>query len=85
MAGADARDGRLGFGGIKINLLVVMSRSRRGGKGGGYDFWSRRSGVGGSGPVSKAITKKQERTRDRQIERMALVDPDQVPGRLPGE
>jgi len=62
-----------------------MSRSIRGSKCSGYDFWSRRSGVLGKGPVAKRITRKEERTRDKEIERLAMADPDSVPGRFPGE
>ena len=62
-----------------------MSRSRKGGKGDGYDFWSRRPGDGHFGKVAKLITKRSERVIDRQLERLACVDPDSVRGRYPGE
>jgi len=68
-----------------FRLGVNMSRSTKGSKGPGYDFWSRRSGVLGKGPVAKKITKKEERTRTKEIERLALADPESVPGRFPGE
>jgi len=65
-----------------------VSRSAKGSKGAGYDYWSRRcfGNRGASfGPVAKRITKRKERMRNREIERLALVDPDMVPGRFPGE
>jgi len=62
-----------------------MSRTRKGGKGPGYDFWSRRSSVGHYGKFSKKVTRKQERARDKQIEHAALVNPEEFEGRFPGE
>lgn len=65
-----------------------MSRSRKGGKGCGYDYWGRRcfGNMGmGYGPVAKTITKRKERARNRSIERMAMADPESAPGRFPGE
>lgn len=66
-----------------------MERSSiKGRKGPGYDFWSRRC-FGNSGMVyghdAKRRTKRKERARDRQIERLAMADPEMVPGRFPGE
>jgi hypothetical protein len=62
-----------------------MSRTRKGRKGGGYDFWSRRPGDGYFGPVAKLITKRSERMIDKQLERQAMIDPEGVRGRIPGE
>lgn len=62
-----------------------MSRTRKGSKGCGYDFWSRRPGDGHFGPVAKKVTARSERMRDKQIERQAMVDHDGVRGRIPGE
>lgn len=38
-----------------------MSRTNRGGKAGGYEFWSRRPQSGGKGRVSKTFCHRQER------------------------
>jgi hypothetical protein len=58
-------------------------------KRGGYDLWSRRSLRGCSclspGRVGKSITKIRERMRDKEIERKAYIDPDNIEGRFPGE
>lgn len=62
-----------------------MSRTNHRTKSPGYDFWSRRSGVMSSGPVAKWISKKIERTRNKKLERDALVDPENVQGRFAGE
>ena len=62
-----------------------MSRTKKGSKGCGYDFWSRRPGDGHFGPVAKRITKRSERRIDKQMERQALINPDEVRGRIPGE
>lgn len=66
-----------------------MSRTKKNKKPVGFDFWSRRGkagGVLGYGPVAKEITRDKERTRDKEIERAALDDPENgAPGRIPGE
>lgn len=62
-----------------------MSRTKKNSKGPGYEFWSRRSGVMDYGPVAKMITKKEERTRNKEIERQAYINPEEVEGRFPGE
>ena len=54
----------------------------------GEDFWSRRcfgSGCMSTGPVSKWITRMKERARTRRLEMLALVDPENVESRFPGE
>lgn len=52
------------------------------------DFWSRRC-FGFfcmcTGRIPKWITRKKERSRDKQIERQALADPENYEGRFPGE
>ena len=62
-----------------------MARTKRRTKVPGYDFWSRRSGVMSFGPVAKWISKKKERTRNKKLERDAMINPDEVEGRFPGE
>ena len=65
-----------------------MSRSYKKSKPLGFDFWSRRcfgNMCAASGPFSKQVTKKKERTRNKRIERTAVTDPDVVEGRFPGE
>ena len=65
-----------------------MSRTKRQSKPSGTDFWSRRCfgcGCLGTGPIAKRITKKAERTRKKRLLRKALVDPQNVEGRFPGE
>lgn len=62
-----------------------MSRSYRGSKGPGYDFWSRRSGTMSISKRGKTKTKAQERTENKKLERQALRDPDNVRGRFSGE
>lgn len=45
-----------------------MSRSRKGSKSPGYDFWSRRpgnKGGGGSGPYAKLLTHRRERQKNK--------------------
>lgn len=45
-----------------------MSRSKRGSKGPGYDYWGRRahSGTTGVGRIQKKITTRVERNRAKQ-------------------
>ena len=50
-----------------------MSRTRKGNKGPGYDYWSRRMGNGSMcnapGPVTKLDTHRKERQRDQRVAR----------------
>lgn len=63
-----------------------MSRTRRGRKPPGYEYWSRRPrGVNGYGKIAKWMTKRAERMRDKEIELLAYTDPESVPGRYAGE
>ena len=66
---------------------IIMSRTNRGKKFCGYNFWSRRGKgrIMGCGPASKWITKKLERARDRRIKYDALQDFENYEGRFPGE
>lgn len=45
-----------------------MARTKKGSKGPGYDFWSKRSSSKslGYGPTAKQITKEQERMKRKQ-------------------
>lgn len=51
-----------------------MARSKRGSKGSGYEFWSRRPGrwCGGFGPIAKDITHRAERAESKADIRKAL-------------
>lgn len=65
-----------------------MSRTRKGSKGYGYDFWSRRCNgdhAAGYGPVPKHETKRRERQQDRGMERAAMVDAYNYRRRFAGE
>lgn len=65
-----------------------MSRTQKQRKAPGYDFWSRRCFGGhchGYGAEAKRKTKRQERTRDKKLERLAYDHPEEVEGRFPGE
>lgn len=62
-----------------------MSRTKHGSKGVGFEFWGRRSHPMSSGAISKRITKKQERTRNKKIINQAHNDPDNTEGRFAGE
>ena len=47
-----------------------MSRTKKGSKSPGYDFWSRRppgGGCAGSGPEAKKITHKAERAEKKRV------------------
>ena len=49
-----------------------MSRTVKGSKGPGYDFWSRRAGntgCSGYGPVAKHVTHRKERGQSKRIVR----------------
>lgn len=63
-----------------------MSKTVRGDKAVGYDFWSRRCfGHIGSGKISKTITKRKERHRNKKISRNALFDSNDFEMRFAGE
>ena len=65
-----------------------MSRTVKGKKGAGYDFWSRRcfgSSCDGFGKAAKQKTKERERMRNRKMEHDAMLDPDDYETRFPGE
>lgn len=65
-----------------------MSRTRKGQKSPGHDFWSRRcfgSMSDRSGRLAKQITKRCERQRDRENEFRAMQNPEDYEGRFPGE
>lgn len=49
-------------------IIKVMSKTKKGSKGPGFDVWSKRPGTtnGGSGPIVKKITKKRERSLKRK-------------------
>lgn len=51
-----------------------MSRTKRGSKPPGYEFWSRRPQCGGVGPESKKICHSQERAQAKEATREALAD-----------
>lgn len=44
-----------------------MSRSRKGSKHPGYEFWSRRPQSGGVGAISKRFCHQQERAESKRI------------------
>lgn len=48
-----------------------MSNTNRGSKGPGYDFGSRRPGIGGYGKHVKKFTKRRERNKSKQLLRNA--------------
>lgn len=53
-----------------------MSRTRKGKKAPGYDFWSKRCFGNrslGYGPFAKKVTKRKERAMDRILERSAKL------------
>ncbi len=58
-----------------------MSRTRKGSKPIGYDFWSRRPGGSclGFGPEAKNITHRKERMIDKKLEFDAPLTPDYDP------
>ncbi len=62
-----------------------MSRTKRGSKSCGEDFWSRRTQNMGTGKFAKKFTTQRERTRNRKIKRQAIDCPEEVEGRFPGE
>lgn len=53
-----------------------MSRTNKGSKGAGYDFWSRRAGneskCNSPGPITKLITHRKERRENDSISREEL-------------
>jgi hypothetical protein len=49
-----------------------MSRTRRGSKAPGFEFWSARPGGGGTGKVGKQITHRAERNENKREVRRAL-------------
>jgi hypothetical protein len=52
-----------------------MSRSIKGSKPCGYDYWSRRPGSGlGFGKLARKITVRRERTIDKSLEYKALKE-----------
>lgn len=52
-----------------------MSRTIKGGKPGGYEFWSRRPQSGGRGSISKTICHRQERAiAKRELTEMLRED-----------
>lgn len=54
-----------------------MSRTKKGAKSPGYDFWSRRPHSGdGYGPVVKQLTHRVERQRARDEVRQQLKEKD---------
>lgn len=65
-----------------------MSRTIAGEKGSGHEYWSRRCfGRHGLSPgkVSKQITTRKERQRDKRMGRIALNDSEKFESRFPGE
>lgn len=65
-----------------------MSRTRKGNKSPGEDFWSRRNfgyGSAGYGKIRKTITKRKKRRKDRLMEHKILKDPEDYEKRFPGE
>lgn len=52
-----------------------MSRTHRGKKPPGYDYWSRRPGNGGHGKDAKDLTHSKERMLDKKIERDSEINP----------
>lgn len=65
-----------------------MSRTQKGSKGAGYDFWSRRCAgdhAMGVGHDAKRETKRRERRQDRDMERAAMVNADNYRHRFAGE
>ena len=55
-----------------------MSRTKKGKKPLGFDYWTKRpgniGGINGHGPSAKKITKRKERAIDRMLERKAKKD-----------
>ncbi len=54
-----------------------MSRTKSGGKPGGYELWSRRpGGNGGKGKIAKTFTHRAERAQSKRlvIEELKLVE-----------
>lgn len=62
-----------------------MSRTKKGKKPSGFDFWSRRHNVSSYGPIPKWITKRYERQRNRRMCQKAMDDPELFEKRFPGE
>ena len=55
-----------------------MSRSRKGSKPPGYEFWSPRPQSGGKGAESKRICHKQERAASRRVVFKELKELDAI-------
>lgn len=53
-----------------------MSKTKKGSKAPGTDFWSRRPGsnAGGTGPIPKMITKRRERTLNKKAIKKAIKE-----------
>lgn len=52
-----------------------MSRSIKGNKSIGYDFWSKRPGSGrGFGKIARKVTVRKERALDKVLEHQALKE-----------
>jgi hypothetical protein len=49
-----------------------MSRTRKGSKAPGYEFWSPRPGQGGVGSIAKKITHRAERNANKREVRRAV-------------
>lgn len=65
-----------------------MSRTRKGSKGSGYDFWSRRAGnygANGHGSIAKQITHRKERVQNNRIIRQELKLATISQGKAQGE
>jgi len=63
-----------------------MSKTRKGGKEPGYEFWSRRdSEANGCGKNTKKITKRKERARQRRMINRIQRDPEDFDKRFSGE
>lgn len=53
-----------------------MSRTKKGSKGPGYEFWSRRPGNGGSGRIGKDLTRGIERQQGKAAVREGIKEHD---------
>ena len=62
-----------------------MSRTKKGSKPVGYDFWSRRSPAGNSGKIAKNITKREERARENRMLVRIKKDTEDFDLRFAGE
>lgn len=67
---------------LKVNK---MSRTKKGGKPVGYEFWSRRDNYPGDGKVAKENTKRKERARNRRMIDRVKNDPEDFDKRFAGE